>query len=88
MPSYYQWSDAIIGNLRIGSFEYVELEAVMCQKPVISFTDKKIKIILDGREIESPFIPENNDPKNIAKIIDKFVLSDQFRQDVFIKESS
>ena len=33
--------------------------------------DKKIKIILDGREIESPFIPESNDPKNIAKIIDK-----------------
>jgi len=86
MSSYYQWSDAIIGNLRIGSFEYVELEAVMCQKPVISFTDKKIKIILDGREIESPFIPESNDPKNIAKIIDKFVLSDQFRQDVFKKE--
>ena len=24
MPSYYYWADAVIGNLRIGSFEYVE----------------------------------------------------------------
>ena len=46
IPSYYQSCDAVIGNLRIGSFEYVELEAIMCKKPVISFTDKKIKIFL------------------------------------------
>ena len=86
MPRYYQWCDAVIGNLRIGSFEYVELEAVMCKKPVINFTDKKISIILDGEEIESPFIPKNNDLKSIAEIIDKFVLSNEFRENIFKKE--
>ena len=86
MSSYYGWADAVIGNLVIGSFEYVELEAVMCKKPVISFTDKKIKISVDGKEIESPFIPDTNDPKDIAQIIDKLVVSDQFRQNIFKKE--
>ena len=86
MPRHYQWCDAVIGNLRIGSFEYVELEAVMCKKPVINFTDKKISIILDGEEIESPFIPKNNDLKSIAEIIDKFVLSSEFRENIFKKE--
>ena len=86
MPSYYQWCDAVIGNLRIGSFEYVELEAVMCKKPVINFTDKKINIILDDKEVESPFIPEKNDPKSVAEIIDKFVLSSEFRKKIFKKE--
>ncbi len=86
MPKYYQWCDAVIGNLRIGSFEYVELEAVMCKKPVISFTDKDIKIIFNGKEIEAPFIPENNDPKIIAESIDKIVLSQQFREKVLERE--
>ena len=86
MSSYYGWADAVIGNLVIGSFEYVELEAVMCKKPVISFTDKKIKISVDDKEIESPFIPDPNDPKDIAQVIDKLVVSDLFRQNIFKKE--
>ena len=86
MTKYYKWCDAVIGNLRIGSFEFVELEAVMCKKPVINFTDKKIKIIFGKNYIESPFIPENNDPEIIAHLIDKIVLSEQFREEVFRKE--
>ena len=86
MPNYYKWCDAIIGNLKIGSFEYVELEAVMSKKPVINFTDKKIKIIYDEKEIESPFIPRDNDPEKIAEVIDKFVQSKQFRENIFEKE--
>jgi glycosyltransferase involved in cell wall biosynthesis len=87
MSKYYQWCDAVIGNLKIGSFEYVELEAVMCKKPVISFTDKNIKIVFNEKEVEAPFIPENNDPKVIAELIDKIVLSQQFREEVFERES-
>ena len=86
MPSYYGWADAVIGNLVIGSFEYVELEAVMCKKPVISFTDKSFKIILEGIELQSPFLPESNDPKIIAKIIDKIVLSEDFRETLYQQE--
>ena len=86
IPSYYKWCDAVIGNLKIGSFEYVELEAVMSKKPVINFTDKKIKIFYDEKEIESPFIPRDNDPEKIAEVIDKFVLSEQFKEKIFEKE--
>jgi len=86
IPSYYNWCDAVIGNLKIGSFEYIELEAVMCKKPVINFTDKKINVLIDEKEVESPFIPTNNKPENIAKIIDEFVLSEEFRNNVFNKE--
>ena len=86
MPSYYQWCDAVIGNLRIGSFEYVELEAVISKKAVINFTNESIKIVFNGEEIDSPFIPKKNDPKTIAQIIDKIVLSNQFREDLFEKE--
>tara|TARA_Y100000590_G_scaffold174303_1_gene199336 strand:+ start:13987 stop:15204 length:1218 start_codon:yes stop_codon:yes gene_type:complete len=86
MPKYYQWCDAVIGNLRIGSFEYVELEAVMSKKPVINFTDKNIKIIVDDKETESPFLPNNNDPKKVAEIIDKIVESEEFRNNIMEKE--
>jgi glycosyltransferase involved in cell wall biosynthesis len=86
MSSYYGWADAVIGNLVIGSFEYVELEAVMCKKPVISFTDKSFKIILEGIELQSPFLPENNDPKIIAEVIDKIVLSKDFRETLYKQE--
>ena len=86
MGKYYEWCDAVIGNLRIGSFEFVELEAVMCQKSVINFTDRKIKIIFEGNEIKSPFIPEKNDPIIIAQLIDKIVMSKQFREELFKKE--
>ena len=86
MPSYYCRADAVIGNLIIGSFEYVELEAVICKKPVISFTDKSFKIILEGIELQSPFLPESNDPKIIAKIIDKIVLSEDFRETLYQQE--
>ena len=82
MPKYYHWADGVIGNLRIGSFEYVELEAVMSNKPVISFTDKKIYINIDGENIESPFEPKSNDPKDISKFIDEFVLSEKLRSDI------
>ena len=86
IPSYYRWCDGVIGNLKIGSFEYVELESVICKKPVINFTDKKIPILIDDKEIESPFVPTNNEPESIAKIIDQFVLSEEFRNDLFRKE--
>jgi len=86
IPKYYRWADAVIGNLRIGSFEYVELEAVICKKPVISFTDKSFKIILEDIELQSPFLPENNDPKIIAQVIDNVVSSTDFRETLHKKE--
>ena len=86
MTKYYQWCDGVIGNVRIGSFEYVELEAVMCKTPVISFTDNKIPINIDGKNVESPFQPKSNNVKDLAKFIDDFVMSEKLRLDLLKKE--
>ncbi len=86
MPKYYNWADAVIGNLRIGSYEYVEMEAVFLKKPVINYSDPKIEIILDEKKINSPFLPKNNDPKIIAELIDKIVESEEFRNKLWEDE--
>ena len=83
---YYQWAEAVIGNLRIGTFEFVEMEAVFSKKPVISYADPKIEIIIDKKKIESPFLPKSNDPKVIAELIDKIVESKEFREELLKKE--
>ena len=79
MPQYYNHVDAVLGNMRIGTFALVELEAVFCRKPVLQYTDPDIKIIINGREAKSPFIPYSNEPKDIALVIDKIVESKDFR---------
>ena len=67
---YYRYADAVIANLTIGTFEMVGLESVMCGTPVIQYTDKSKKIIINGKQIESPFLPFSKDPKSIAEIIE------------------
>lgn len=92
IPRYYTFADAIIGNMRIGTYALIELEAAMCKRPVIQYTDPNMKIIANGKEIKSPFLPTSNDPKIIAEIIDKVVTLEDFRkklveeQHKFVKE--
>ena len=86
MPRYYKWADAIIANVIIGSFENVELEAVHCKKPVISWANKSIEIIIDNQRVESPFLPNSNKPEIIAEIIDKLVESKEFRENLLKRE--
>jgi len=62
------------------------LEAVFCKKPVVQYTDPKIKINIGEKEIKSPFIPYSNDPKSIAEIIDRVVESGEFRNKLFDSE--
>ncbi len=78
MPKYYTFADAVIANLFIGTFELVSLESVMCGTPVIQFTDKKRKIIVDDNAVVSPFLPFSNEPETIAKLIDRMVESKSF----------
>ena len=86
IAKYYTFADAVIANLFLGVHELVSLESVMCGTPVIQYTDHKIKIIADGTEIRSPFLPFSNDPKSIADVIDKVVESKEFRQKLFEDE--
>lgn len=86
MPEYYNFSDAIIGNMRIGTWELVDLEGVMCGKPVLSYSDPNHKLLVKGNYIKSSFMPDSNNPEDIAKIIDKVVLSKEFRDNLFENE--
>tara|TARA_Y100000748_G_scaffold304033_1_gene311410 strand:- start:139 stop:1383 length:1245 start_codon:yes stop_codon:yes gene_type:complete len=94
IAKYYAMADAVIANMFLGTFENVSLESVMCGTPVIQYTDNKRKIIVSGKEIKSPFLPNSNDPQSIADVIDNVVESKEFRQKLleneykFVKEVS
>ena len=83
---YYNHADAVLGNMRIGTYALIELEGILCKKPVLQFTNKKMKIHTNGNEIESPMLPISNNPKSIAEIIDKIVLEKEFRDELLKKE--
>ena len=86
IPEYYSFADAIIGNMRIGTWELVEFEGVLCGKPVLSFSDPLQKLLVKDKYVQSPFLPNSNNPKEIATYIDKIVLSQEFRNKLFEDE--
>jgi glycosyltransferase involved in cell wall biosynthesis len=86
MPEYYSFADAIIGNMSIGTWELVELEGVICGKPVLSYSDPNHKLLVKGNYVKSPFLPYSNNPEDISKIIDKVVSSKEFRGKLFENE--
>ena len=77
---YYMFADAIMGQMRWGIFGNIEREAAFCKKPVISYYNPKFKFMVDGKELQAAFLPNSNDPKIVAKIIDKVVTSKDFRE--------
>ena len=87
MINYYNFADAIIGNMRGGYTELVELEGTMCKKPVLQYQSKKMKMIIKNKEILPPFYPLSNNPKDIAKAIDHIVESKEFREQLVIQQS-
>ena len=86
MPEYYSFADAIIGNMVVGTWELVDLEGVMCGKPVLSYSDPNHKLLVKGNYVQSSFLPDSNKPEDIAKIIDKVVSSKEFRDELFENE--
>jgi len=79
--------DAIMGQMRWGGQGGIEREAAYCKKPVINYTDTDFPTIIDGKMIDSPFLPQSNDPKDIAEIIDKIVEDKNFRDELAKKEN-
>ena len=86
MRSYYDFADAVIGNMYLGFYEYVEIEGVFCKKPVISYANPNKKILSNDKFVDSPFLPHRNDPRSIAEIIDKIVSSEEFRNKLLEEE--
>ena len=86
LGKYFAGADAVMGQMRAGIQGGIEREAAFCKKPVICYTDPKKPNIIDGEKIIPPFLPESNEPQEIAKIIDMIVESKQFRDDLAQKE--
>ncbi|MGQ0376495.1 MAG: hypothetical protein ACT4OW_03200 [Nitrososphaerota archaeon] len=86
MTKYYSFVDGILGNMRVGSHALVEFEGVLCNKPVIQYSNHNMKIIINGKEIESPFLPHSNEPKIIAETIDMVVESKECRDKLYEEE--
>ena len=86
MARYYNYADAVLGNMRIGTYALVELEGINCKKPVLQYTNKKMKIFAGEKELESPMLPTSNEPDIIAETIDKMVLDDEFRKKLLQRE--
>jgi len=83
MARYYMFSDAVIGDLRSWSHKGgIEREAGMCKKPVISFQKTNANMIIDGKMVKPPYYPNNRDPKELANLIDKLVLCQDFRENL------
>ena len=68
IPRYYNYADAILGNMRIGTFALVELEGVFCGKPVIQYTNPDMKVKIGENDVSPPFLPHSNKPEQIAEI--------------------
>jgi len=87
LGKYFVAADAIMGQMRGGHHQSgIERDAAYCKKPVLCFTDPNQTIIIDGEEIIPPFLPQSNNPQEIAKIIDKIVESKQFRDNLAEKQ--
>ncbi len=87
MVNHYNFADAVIGNMCGGYTESVEVEGAMCKKPVLQYQNKKMTVIIKNKEIIPPFYPLSNNPKDIAKIIDRVVESKEFREQLVKQQS-
>ena len=87
MVNYYNFADAVIGNMYSGYTEGVEIEGAMCKKPVLQYQSKKMTIIIKNKEILPPFYPLSNNLKDIAEAIDRTVESEEFREDLVRQQS-
>ena len=86
IANYYAFADAIIGQMKNGLGAAVEREAVYCKKPVVQYADPEIKFEVNGNYINSTFLPNSNNPKDVADVIDNIVLSQEFREKLIDEE--
>jgi len=86
LPKYYAAYDAILGEMRLGLLNNIEREAAFLKKPIVCYYNLNFKYLLDGNKITAPFLPNSNNPEEIAKIIDKIVESEEFRDELASKE--
>ncbi|NDB33114.1 MAG: glycosyltransferase family 1 protein [Nitrososphaeria archaeon] len=80
LARYFVFADAILGQMRSGAQGAIERDAILCKKPVLTYTDPSRPTFLDGKEVIPPFLPRSKDPQELAKLIDQIVESKEFRE--------
>ena len=81
IAKYYAYADCILGQLSAGWPGSVEREAAYCNRPVITYTNPKYKVNINGKMVSPPFLPTSkDDPYELSKIIDMMVSSKEFRE--------
>ena len=86
MPKYYAAYDGILGEMQLGLINNIEREASFFKKPVICYYNSNLKYLIDQKRITAPFLPNSNNPDEIASVIDKVVNSVKFREELAEKE--
>ena len=86
MGRYYTYADCVLGEMKTGHTNSIEREAALCHKPVLNYNDNRTKSFMDGKELITPFLPQSNEPIEIAKIIDRIVTDKEFRENLADKE--
>ena len=70
LARYYAFTDAVIGQMKIGIGAAVEREAAMCKKPVLQYSNPDMRYMINGNEVSEPFLPKSQDPQELADLID------------------
>ena len=76
----YAKSDAILGQMKAGHLGGIERESAYYKKPIIAFNDVNTDYLVEGKKVFSPFIPTENNPQTVAKVIDTITSSKEFRE--------
>jgi len=79
VSKYFMFADAILGQFGLGMQGGIERDAAFCRKPVVCYTNPERPTIIDGEKVLPPFLPNSNDPKKIAELLDQIVESEEFR---------
>jgi len=80
MPKFYAFADAILGEMETGHTNSIEREGSLCKKPVLNYNNLNMRVLIDGKEVNTPFLPTSKEPKKIAEVIDRVVTSKEFRE--------
>jgi len=80
LAKYYNFADAILGQMRAGILGGIERDASLCRKPILCYIDATKPSLINGKKIIPPFLPKDNNQKELAELIDRIVECKEFRE--------
>ncbi len=83
---HYVDADCVIQGVGLDYPEFVAIESILCNRPVVSYSNPQTTFILNGEVIKSPFLPNSKEISEIAQIFDTIVDSKEFRDELLHKQ--